>query len=142
MKIITVLAALAILSLAATQVSALDVTWSPEHPEPGDKITVHLSPGSGVSNVTIQVCVGDICRLPQQMEKVGGDYTYDFYVNETAGVHLNFTIAYSNGTSIWDDSTYFKVEKSGGGSTPGFVSVIAISAAVVALLMRKKRTKL
>ena len=140
---ITVLAVLAILSLAATQVSALNVTWSPENPEPGDKITVALSPESGVSNVTIQVCVGDICRLPQPMEKVGGDYTYDFYVNETADVHLNFTIDYSNGSTIWDDTTSFRVEKAAAGNgSPGFGSVLAVFAAAAAvLLVRRKRTK-
>ncbi|HHH77656.1 MAG TPA: hypothetical protein ENL18_00375 [Thermoplasmatales archaeon] len=141
MKTITILAAIAILSLAVTQASAFDVTWSPEHPAPGDKITVNLSPGSNVSNVTIQVCVGDICRLPQPMEKAGDEYTYSFYVSETADVHLNFTIKYTNGSSTWDDTTRFKVEKSGNGS-PGFGSVIAVSAAAAAvLLVRKKRTK-
>jgi len=141
MKIITVLAAFVILSLAVTQVSALDVIWSPEHPEPGDKITVHFSPGSDVSKVMIQVCIGDICHLPKPMDKVGEDYTYSFYVNETAEVHLNFTIKYSNGGSTWDDTTRFKVEKSDN-SSPGFGSVIVVSAAAAAvLLMRKKRTK-
>jgi hypothetical protein len=143
-KIIPVLAALAIFSIAITQVNALDVIWSPEHPEPGDKIMVNLSPESGVSNVTIQVCVGDICRLPQPMEKVSENYiyyTYSFYVNETADVHLNFTTDYINGSSTWDDTTSFRVEKSGNDS-PGFGSVIAVSAAAVAiLLMRKKKTK-
>lgn len=114
MKITPIMAILTVAIFAASQVNALSVSVnpdiSPEYPEPGEKITVSVPAESNVSNITIQVCVGDICRLPQPMEKVGDEYIYSFYVNETADVHLNFTIAYSNGTSIWDDSTYFKVE--------------------------------
>ena len=142
MKIMTIITIMAVAVFATSQVNALSVSINPEHPEPGDKITVSLPAESNVSGVTIQVCVGDICRLPEPMEKVGDEYIYSFYVNETADVHLNFTIAYSNGTSIWDDSTHFKVEKSGGGSTPGFASVIAVSATAGAFLIMKRRTKL
>jgi len=142
MKKIMIMTIIAVAVLAAGQVGAISPTITPQHPEPGDKITVSVPAESNVSNITIQVCIGDICRLPEPMEKMGNEYTYSFYVNETADVHLNFTIHYSDGTSAWDDSTSFRVEKASNGNTPGFASAIALSAAVIALLIRRKQTKL
>ncbi len=143
MKIITSLTVLAILFLAIAQANAFNVTWSPETPEPGDKITVNLNAGENVSGVAIQVCIGDVCLIPKPMERVGEEYIHSFYVDETAEIHLNFTMEYADGNNTWDDSTYFKVEKTNDGrGTPGFEFVIAVSAAAAALLLaRIKRTK-
>ncbi|MEA2054247.1 MAG: hypothetical protein U9O96_03905 [Candidatus Thermoplasmatota archaeon] len=143
MKILPIFVLLIFASLAITQANALNVTWTPEHPEPGDKITVYLKADENVSKVILQVCIGDICRLPEQMEKDNGNYVYSFYVNETADVHLNFTVEYTDNTSTWDNSTSFAVEKAGRNSTPGFASIasiIAISVAMTAVFLRK-RTK-
>ena len=142
MKIFSIITALLVVSLIVVQANALSPSITPEHPAPGDKITVTLPAESNISSITIQVCVGDICRLPEPMEKVGDEYTRSFYVNETAEVHLNFTINYADGNSTWDDSTHFKVEKAGKSSTPGFEFAVAVSAAAAAMLLfARKRTK-
>lgn len=124
-------------SFVLIQQGSITVTVTPDHPEPGEKITVYAEGEENISDIIIQICYGDICLQPTPMEKVEeGKYRYSFYVNETTKVDLHFKII-ENGNVTWDNSTYFKIEKKGNG-IPGFMAVVTICA--IAVLFLKKRS--
>ncbi len=124
-------------SSAITPDTPLSITVTPEHPEPGDKITVYAEGGRNISDIIIQICYGDICLPLKSMKKVEeGKYKYSFYVNKTTEVSLHLKIM--EGESFtWDNSTSFKVEKKGNG-TPGFMAVATICAVAAVLFIRRR----
>lgn len=129
------------LLLMAPLVSALDVTISPETPASGEEITATFPAPAGAVNATVQVCIGDICYIPAQLEEQGGVFRHTFYINETGQAHLNITVEYHDGSVTYDNATAFQVtETDGGNGTPGF-TVGAVMAAVVAVIALLRRTK-
>jgi len=122
------------------------VTWTPEHPEPGDRITVYAAPEGNVTSMVLQVCVDTddnyICRIPKDMEKTDDLFSLSFYINETADIHLNFTLTYGDGSQVYDNTTSFRVEPSeGGNGMPGFALAGVLAAGAGALMARRRRTK-
>lgn len=143
------------LLMAAPLASALNVTITPEQPQTGEEITAHLPAPSGAVNATVQVCIGDKCFVPAEMEKYSREtkdcdncshifFLHTFYINESGEAHLNIMIEYENGSRTWDNTTAFKVEGADGGNgtngTPGF-GLAAVMAAVVAIAVLQRRTK-
>ncbi|HDS59989.1 MAG TPA: LPXTG cell wall anchor domain-containing protein [Thermoplasmatales archaeon] len=126
-----------------------EVTWTPEQPEPGDRITVYATPEGNVTSMVLQVCVDTddnyICRIPQAMEKTDDLFSLSFYINETAHVHLNFSLTYGDGSQVYDNTTSFRVEPSEGGNggdgMPGFALAGVLAAGAGALMARRRRTK-
>jgi hypothetical protein len=123
-------------AIAAPQsFSQMEVTWAPFEPTPGDQITVTVgTQETNISGIVMQVCVKTednyVCRIPQQMPEINGDFVYSFYINETAEVHLNLTVQYEDGFDVYDNSTSFKVGPvdEGNGGTPGFGFLMAVMA--------------
>lgn len=125
-----------------------EVTWTPQQPEPGDQITIYATPDTNVTSMVLQVCVETsdnyVCRIPEEMEKVDHTFSLSFYVNDTAQVHLNFTLIYDDGSQAYDNTTSFRVEPSGGGEgggLPGFAVAGVLAAGAGVLLTRRRRTK-
>jgi len=129
------------LLLVAPMASAIDVSISPEAPEPGEPITASFPAPDGALNATVQVCIGDKCYIPAEMERQGDLFRHTFYINETGEAHLNVTVDFENGSETWEDIATFEVkEADGGNGTPGF-SLVAAVAAVVAIALLYRRTK-
>lgn len=129
-------------SYALSPEDPIVVTWTPSNPELAEEITVYAETELNASSIVLQVCYGDICLLPTQMEKVGeGEYRDSFSINEDepVEVELHFEIMYDS-TSTWHNSTVFDVGKTENG-TPGFIVIGCICAgAIAAFMMRKKRS--
>jgi PGF-CTERM protein len=138
----------AVVSAAPRAYSQLEVTWAPNQPEPGERITVTVSSEeTNVSGIHLQVCVKTkdnyVCRIPEQMQELNGDYVHSFYINDTAEVFLNFTIRYLDGFKAYDNSSSFDVKTAAGdnGGTPGFGFVLAVTAAGLAAVFARKQRK-
>lgn len=129
------------LLVAAPLAGALDVTVTPETPEPGEEITASFPAPEGAVNATLQVCVGDKCYIPAQMERQGDQFRHTFYINETGEAHLNITVEHRDGSMTYDNATTFRVKNADGGSSmPGFTAGI-VMAAVAAIATLYRRTK-
>lgn len=127
--------------VAAPLGSALDVTISPASPTPEEEITATFPAPAGAVNATVQVCIGDICYVPAEMERQGGVFRHTFYINRTGEAHLNITVEYQNGTLTWENTSTFQVKEADGGTgIPGFTAG-AVMAAVVAIAALSRRTK-
>ncbi len=119
----------------------IDVTVTPDTPEPGEQITASFSAPEGALNATLQVCIGDKCFIPAEMERQGDMFRHTFYINETGEAHLNVTVEFPNGTETWENASTFQVKKAGGGSMmPGFTAG-AVMAAATAIAVLRRRTK-
>lgn len=127
--------------VVAPLAGALDVTVTPETPEPGEEITASFPVPEGAVNATVQVCVGDKCFVPARMERQGDLFRHTFYINETGDAHLNITVTFPNGSETWENASSFTVAKAGGNGIPGFTAFLGMAAvAVVAVLARRTKS--
>ncbi len=127
-------------AFALTPEEPVEVTWTPEDPKLEEKITVYVEIEEDISSVILQVCYGDICLQPIQMEKIEeGKYKDFFYINESEGVEvgLHFKIV-DNGNVTWHNSTSFKVGKNGNG-VPGFMAIATLCAGAIAVFVLKRK---
>jgi len=108
--------------------------WEPEHPKPGEDITVYAKISGNISKVCLQYCIGEAC-FPVEMKKEGDMWTYTINGNDVheGKIDVNITVEDDMGHKVYMEK---EIDVKKGGNAPGF-GFAMLGMAIIAIFLAK-----
>ena len=125
---------LALIFAGMTSNAAVNVTYSPEHPKVGEKVTFHVT-ADNATDVKLKYCTAEACYFVV-LEKQGDEWVGNFTMPEES-VEVDIIV---DGNEVWNATINASTQENENNSTP-FIELPLLIASIIAVAIAIKRRR-